>query len=369
MKDKNLSIDLDDILTLLCPTKNGEARRRPTEVMRKEALGDRALWGYPDTPLSLKLGYGEGSVSLEGIAHRIHKEGEEYIIEEETSLERDVDFSLYRDQVLLRAQFLGLALCNTKKINRVILRLSVYAEGRVQREEFPFDKDRLSNVLTLNAQKMFSLIPLWQKPDTNVEFPHKTLRQGQKKLIHAAWNAINASTKLYACAPTGIGKTAAVLYPALRALEKGKASQVFYASPKNTLKMQAAATVESLQRLRGLRTIVLSAKMALCPKHLEECDGTDCTYREDFSEKLPRALSFLTAFSCITEKELLSAAEHFQICPFALAKKMAGFCHVVIGDYNHVFDPTRAVFTPKKDAILLVDEAHNLPARIRENNT
>lgn len=369
MKDKNLVIALDEILVLLCPTKNGEFRRRPTEVMRKEALGESALWGYPDTPLSLKLGYGEGSLSLDGIAHRIHKEGEEYIIEEETSLERHVDFSLCRDQAMLRAQLLGLALCNSKKLNRVVLRLSVYAEGRLQREEFPFEKDRLSDILTLHARDMFALIPLWQKPDTNIEFPHKSLRQGQKKLIRAAWDAISSSTKLYACAPTGIGKTAAVLYPALRALEKGKASQVFYASPKNTLKMQAAATVESLQKLRGLRTIVLSAKMALCPKHLEECDGMDCSYRENFSEKLPRALSFLTAFSCITEKELLSAAEHFGICPFALAKKMASFCHVVIGDYNHVFDPTRAVFIPKKDAILLVDEAHNLPNRIRENNT
>ncbi len=369
MKEKNLNIDLDDILTLLSPTKNGEARRRPTEAMRKEALGENALWGYPDTPLSLKLGYGEGSLSLEGVAHRILKDGEDYIIEEETSVERDVDFALCRDQALLRAQFLGLALCNTKKISRITLRLSVYAQGRVQIEEFPFEKDRLSDILTLHTREMFALIPLWQNPDTTVEFPHKALRQGQKKLIHSVWNAITSSTKLYACAPTGIGKTAAVLYPALRALEKGKATQVFYASPKNTLKMQAAATVESLQKLRGLRTIVLSAKMALCPKHLEECDGMECEYREDFSEKLPRALSFLTAFSCITEKELLSAAEHFHICPFALAKKMAAYCHVVIGDYNHIFDPARSVFTPKKGAVLLVDEAHNLPARIRENNT
>ena len=369
MKERNLNIDLDDILALLCPTKNGESRRRPTEAMRKEILGQNALWGYPDTPLSLKLGYGEGTLSLEGVAHHVLKEGEEYIIEEETLVERDVDFSLCRDQALLRAQLLGLALCNTKKLSHVTLRLSVYAQGRVQMEEFPYEKDRLSDVLTLRAREMFALIPLWQKPDTAIEFPHKSLRQGQKKLIHSAWNAITSSSKLYACAPTGIGKTAAVLYPALRALEKGKASQVFYASPKNTLKMQAAATVEALQKLRGLRTIVLSAKMALCPKHLEECDGMDCEYREDFSEKLPRALSFLTAFSCITEKELLSAAEHFHICPFALAKKMASFCHVVIGDYNHIFDPTRSVFTPKKNAVLLVDEAHNLPARIRENNT
>ncbi len=369
MNEKDLILDLDEILELISPCGKERTLRRPTEAMRKEALGEEALWGYTDTPLSLKLGWGEGVLCLQGCAHRVCKNGDDYIVEEETLVDQSVDFCHLRDRALLRAQILGLALCNAKKLPRVTLRLLVYAEGRVEKEEFIFEKESLSAVFGQKGRTLFSLVPLWQSPDTAVEFPHKSLRQGQKKLIRAAWNAIGNRSKLFACAPTGIGKTAAVLYPALRALEKGKASQVFYASPKNTLKLQAAATVESLQKIRGLRTIVLSAKMALCPKRLEECDGIDCSYREDFAAKLPQALSFLTAFSCITEKELLSAAEHFHICPFALAKKMAAYCHVIIGDYNHIFDPKRAVFTPKKDAILLVDEAHNLPARLRENNT
>ncbi len=369
MKEKNLVIALDEILPFLSPTKNGEEKKRPNSTLRQELLGESALWGYPDTPLSLRLGYGEDVLSLEGVAHRVLKNGDGYIIEEDTLVERSVDFTLFRERALLRAQILGLALCNTKKLPFVTLRLLVFAEGRVEMEEFFFEKDALSKIFSGHSKTLFSLVGLWQKPDTVIEFPYKSLRQGQKKLIRATWDAIGSGTKLFACAPTGIGKTGAVLYPALRALEKGKISQVFYASPKNTLKMQAAATVETLQKVRGLRTIVLSAKMSLCPHRKEECDRKACDYTENFEEKLSAALVFLTAFSCITEKELLSAAEHFHICPFALSKKMAKFCQVIIGDYNHIFDPTRAVFSPQKNALLLVDEAHNLPARLRENDT
>ncbi len=369
MKEKKLIIALDEILPFLSPTKNGEEKKRPNDSMRREILGDSALWGYPDTPLSLRLGYGEGTLSLEGVAHKVLKNGNDYIIEEDTLVEKSVDFVHFRDTALLRAQLLGLALCNTKKLPSVTLRLLVFAEGRAEMEEFFFEKEALSRVLSSHSKILFSLVGLWQKPDTSIEFPYKSLRPGQKKLIRAVWDAIGSSTKLFACAPTGIGKTPAVLYPALRALEKEKITQVFYASPKNTLKMQAAATVEALQKVRGLRTIVLSAKMSLCPHKKEDCDAKLCDYTENFNEKLSDALIFLTAFSCITEKELLSAAEHFHICPFALAKKMVKFCQVVIGDYNHVLDPARAVFTPQKNALLLVDEAHNLPARLRENDT
>ena len=161
----------------------------------------------------------------------------------------------------------------------------------------------------------------------------------------------------------------AVLYPALKALESGKAGKVYYASPKNPLKLQAAAAVESLQKVRGIRTLVLSAKMALCPQHREECLRMDCPLRESFSERLPEALSYLTSFSCITSKELKAAADAFGLCPFELALKIAPYCGVIIGDYNHIFDPNRRVFSLNANDICLVDEAHNLPTRIRESYT
>jgi len=208
---------------------------------------------------------------------------------------------------------------------------------------------------------------LWAKPESQVVFPYRHLRQGQKDLIRAVWRAIGNGTKLYACAPTGIGKTLAVFYPALRALEKGKIDQICYASPKNTLKTQAAQAVEHLQNVRGMRTLVLNSRFSLCPEKNEECRREECAFRDQIAQKLPDALRALAAFSCITEKELTQIAAQFSLCPFELARHMQKYAQVIIADYNHVFDPDRMLLKPKKNSVLLIDEAHNLPTRMQES--
>lgn len=361
-------IQLDEVLSLLVPLSE-ETPGRPTGAMRAEmGVTDNENTFY-DTPLTLVLRSGEEDLSLRGTAHRIRKDGDTYTLEEELVLDRKVDWELWRERSSLRGKMLALALMYTKKAERITLILSVYAEGTLEQSRLALEKEDLAASLAPYAAKILALSPLWKKEAPTVEFPYDTLRQGQKDLIRSVWDAVKHESDLFACAPTGIGKTLAVLYPALKALQSGKADQIFYASPKNTLKMQAAAAVEALQSVRTLRTLVLSAKFSLCPEKAEECEKDLCPYFEDFHKKLPDALTYLAAFSCITEKELLAASEHFHLCPFELAKKMLPYCQVVIGDYNHVFDPNRAVFTPSGSGVLLVDEAHNLPARIRENNT
>ena len=39
-------------------------------------------------------------------------------------------------------------------------------------------------------------------------FPYPNVREGQRELISSAYKAIRGGYSLYACAPTGIGKTA-----------------------------------------------------------------------------------------------------------------------------------------------------------------
>ncbi len=369
MNNKKLSIELDRILPYLMPTKNGTEKKRPTPQQRQEQLGAEDASHHRDVPLSLCLKWGDGELIIGGTADGVSIENGAYIVEEEMFLSRPIDEDEVREQVLLRGQLLCLALANTKSLSKVGLRLFTFVEGRVGREDFIWEKSALSHILTCHAPKLFALAPLWEKPEPIIEFPHSSLRQGQKQLIHAAWNAITQKTKLYACAPTGIGKTLAVLYPALRALEKGKAERIFYASPKNTLKQQAADAVELLQKTKSLRCLVLSAKMTLCPERKEDCDRALCPYAADFYEKRRDAVIFLSAFATVTEKELSAAARRFQICPFLLAKEMLPFSQVVIGDYNHIFDPTRALVKANDKQVLLIDEAHNLPTRVRENFT
>ena len=363
MKDGTLLIELDELIPYLSPSH--EPLCRPRDF---SAVGD-AEERFRDVSLSLVLRRGNDEIRIRGSAFALSKDGEDYIIEEPVELIRESDFPRYREELLLRGQLLALALSNTKKLSRVLLRFVIVSEGNVKTQTIPLEKECLSAILSTHAPKIFSLAPLWKKGEGSIVFPYSALRQGQRELIQAAWDAIRSSTKLYACAPTGIGKTLAVLYPALKALEKGKVPQVFYASPKNTLKLQAATAVEALQKEKGLRTLVLSSKTSLCPEKREDCEKQMCEYALGFWEKLPEALSFLSSFSLITEKELSAAASYFHICPFDLALQLQKHCQVVIGDYNHVFDPIRAVFAPKPGSILLVDEAHNLPNRIRESFT
>ncbi len=361
-------LELDEVLGLILPWPWGEekAKKRPSPKERLDFFGTEP-GRHPDTPLTLVLKSGEDEIHLQGVADAVRLEEGFYAVEEEILVDTMGDGAAMRERCLLRAKFLSLALCNKKKLERIRIVFSTFAQGRVETETMLAEKSALSAELTPYIQKILSLSCLWKKAEPIIEFPHAALRDGQRELIRGAWDAIKSRTKLYACAPTGIGKTLAVLYPALKALESGKASKVYYASPKNPLKLQAAAAVESLQRVRGLRCLVLSARMALCPSHREECLRKDCPRREAIATKLPEALSYLTSFSCITSKELSATAEAFGLCPFELALKIAPYCQVIIGDYNHIFDPVRKVFSPQADAVCLVDEAHNLPIRIRES--
>ncbi|MBQ4036777.1 MAG: ATP-dependent DNA helicase [Clostridia bacterium] len=368
MNEKCTLIPLDTLTSYLVPPETAE-EAEGFSPFDSHALKEAGLDGevfFPSLALSLRLRLDEEEAELCGTADGVLAENGVYTLVQTCTLPRHIDLTpTLRARLLLRAQFLALALANKKSAARVSIRLCAFAEGRIEEEQLCFEKETLSRILSTHAATVASLLPLFRKETPRIRFPYGHLREGQKELIHAAWDAIKNHTRLYACAPTGIGKTLATLYPALRALETGRAERVCYASPKNTLKLQAAAAVEALQEERCLRTLVLSAKMSLCPRRSEECERAGCPYFDGFYEKLPRALAALAAFPCITEKELRAIAEQEQICPFELALHMQDYCQVIIGDYNHMLDPAHGVICKKSGSILLVDEAHNLPRRIR----
>jgi len=368
-----LTLELNEVLELILPPGSGEKRRKKPipQSARTEFSQDPSSTRFENTPLTLSLKKGSDQIRIRGTADAVTKNEKKhtYTVEEEWMSETVAESVALREYASVRARFLALALANTKGLDQVEIRLTEYTEGRTETQTFVIQRRELSFYLAPFLQKALSLASLWAEPDLEIRFPYPALRDGQKQLIRQAWSAIKNSSKLFACAPTGIGKTLAVLYPALKALESKKISQVYYVSPKNPLKWQAASAVESLQAVRGLRTLVLNSKRSLCLNREEECLHRECAFFNSGSEKLAEALAYLSSFSCITQKELSAAAQEFSLCPFELALNMIPFCQVIIGDYNHVFDPANSVFRPQKDRLLLIDEAHNLPARIRENHT
>ena len=60
-----------------------------------------------------------------------------------------------------------------------------------------------------------------------VPYPFPALRLGQDDLISEVYGTLCRGKKLYACAPTGIGKTMSMLFPAVRALGGGVFDKIF----------------------------------------------------------------------------------------------------------------------------------------------
>ncbi|MCJ7581819.1 MAG: PD-(D/E)XK nuclease family protein, partial [Candidatus Aminicenantes bacterium] len=81
-------------------------------------------------------------------------------------------------------------------------------------------------------------IELWHKErDVGIlgsNFPYRFFRDGQIDMMADVANAIKHQEQLIIQAPTGIGKTVAVLYPAIKALAEGYTQKIFYLTARST---------------------------------------------------------------------------------------------------------------------------------------
>ena len=358
-------VSLDKLLSWLAPTDG------------REAVAPGSLRPDPDEPrwegvsLSLTLKTPVGPLEIAARADAVVLRQSTYCVEE-AALSDDF-FQLppaVREAAEIRGKILALALAQARQLSRVGVTVALYGAGEVRRETAFFEKEALRDEVARLLAPVLPLLPaLAEQPPVPVTFPYDHLREGQRDLMDGVWDTIKGGKRLFACAPTGIGKTAAVLYPALKALEKGRAEKIFYASPKNTLKAQAAEAVAQMQGDGSLHVLTLAAKMSLCPLGLEECQGRDCPFCEDLSRRAAPAVTTLFEMGFVGPDEVRAVGENYQLCPFELSLKAADFSRVLIGDYNHAFDPRFRVGQEGKDRVLLVDEAHNLPGRIRESFT
>lgn len=215
----------------------------------------------------------------------------------------------------------------------------------------------------------------WQKlrdeSAKNTSFPYLAVRTGQKELMNEVLAAIRQNSVLFAQAPTGTGKTMSTIFPAVRALGHHLTDYVFYLTAMTSTRRAAVAALHDL-RSAGLhiRSIELQAKEKLCLETTIYCDTTICPYAVMYYNNLPDAISFLLSLEEINPDTIQKTAKKYQVCPFELSLDISLFCDVIICDYNYAFDPRvkldRFFGEQPRSSMLLVDEAHNLPARSRE---
>jgi Rad3-related DNA helicase len=201
-------------------------------------------------------------------------------------------------------------------------------------------------------------------------FPFARYRPGQRALAVAAYRALARGGRLFLEAPTGIGKTISVLFPAVKALGEGTLERIFYLTATTTGRLVAEAAAADLRRagLR-LRTLTLTARSKVCRQDGQPCELRTCPLARGYYDRRHAALRDALAREELTRPVLEAVGREHQVCPFELALDLSEWVEVVIGDYNYVFDPKvylRRHFAEPGGAYgLLVDEAHNLVDRAR----
>ena len=201
-------------------------------------------------------------------------------------------------------------------------------------------------------------------------FPFAEYRAGQRAMAGAVYRTCCEGGALLCQAPTGIGKTMSVLFPALKAL--GDGGPIFYLTARGTTRT-AAENALDLLRLHApglaLRSITLTAKDKICPQPVRECTPDACPYANGYFDRIKTALWNGLDTPALTADALQALARQYQVCPFELGLDLSLWCDVVVGDYNYLFDPVVRLarfFDTRGDYLFLIDEAHNLPGRARD---
>jgi DNA excision repair protein ERCC-2 len=206
---------------------------------------------------------------------------------------------------------------------------------------------------------------------TDLTLPFPDFREGQRHMAVAVYRAIQSEGRAMIQAPTGIGKTMAALYPAVKALGEGLTAKIFYLTARTTGR-QAAENALALLRANGLqlKSLTLTAKEKICPHSETACTPEECPRARGHYDRMKDAREAAFEAEALTGDVVARLAEAFAVCPFEFSLDMALWMDAIIGDYNYAFDPRvylRRFFNDDGEAYtFLVDEAHNLVDRSRE---
>lgn len=218
-------------------------------------------------------------------------------------------------------------------------------------------------------------------------FPYKKARPGQKEFMEDVSESIKTGKNLIAHAPTGIGKTAGALAPAVEyALKNDKT--VFFLTSRHSQHLMAMQTLKEMNKKRAFVASDLIGKKHICSvpgiKGISSADFSSyCSYvREkgncEFYNRT-RSKKGLKKDAKEKVKELLSkqpldteqVKERCRLfCPYEITLELMRKSQAVVCDYFHIFcSPELRILNrigkKLEDSIIIVDEAHNLPERLR----
>ena len=227
-----------------------------------------------------------------------------------------------------------------------------------------------------------------------INFPYDKIRNIQSDMVSDIYNALQNKRNVIMHAPTGIGKTVSALAPALSHAIKNNMT-VFFLTSRHTQHRIVIETLKQIKKKHNLdfETVDLIGKKHMCLQQGVELmtsgtfhefckdlrDKNQCNFYENAKKKngtattdAKLALEELRIISPCHVQEFIEKGKQKNLCPYELAILNSANAKVIVCDYYYVFsEAIREGFllkTRKKmeNSIIVVDEAHNLPNRLRE---
>ena len=332
--------------------------------------------------LALSFGHRGWEVTLHGRADGVRRDPDgTLVVEEIKSVRRGADLApavreMYERQALLYAWMLHRL--EDVPVRAELVLIEIGGEGG---EPHPIEisfttleaavRRRLNGLIrAFEADRMAAMER--REAAERLAFPYPEMRPGQAEIVAAVDTALEHGEHLLLEATTGIGKTVAALYPALRhCLAHDK--RLFVLTAK-TLQQEMAQTVLTLlNQDAAFRSLTLRAKTKMCANDQIICHEEYCPYARDYYQKLhasqivPRLLADA---GHLDPQEIFATARDCEVCPFEVSLELGQRVQVVVCDYNYAFDPyvslpDFAADADLGDTVLVVDEIHNLVDRGR----
>lgn len=226
-----------------------------------------------------------------------------------------------------------------------------------------------------------------------INFPYEEVREVQDDLILSVQNALEKGKNLIVHAPTGLGKTAATLAPAVSYAVKNKKT-VFFLTSRHTQHFIAVDTIKEMKKKFGLKVLgtdIIGKKWMCvqpgsrllrtgefadyCRAVREEgkCEFyTNVRDNSKVSVRAKAAIDELEPFNPMHTEDIINHCKNKKLCPYEVSMLIAKKSSVIITDYYYLFHPQiMQSFLAKldkeiEDSIIIIDEGHNLHSRIRD---
>ena len=391
MEKERIKISVRNLVEFILRSGNLDNRRTSAadrEAMQKGSRIHRKLQKQmkpsykAEVPLKWEEEYPDFIIEIEGRADGIIDDDGECVIDEIKGVYRDLYFleepvPVHKAQAMCYAYFYA----SQKKISKIEVQMTYChletEEIKRFREEFSFSylkkwfEDLLSEYYKW-ANFQYQRRIERRSSMEGLEFPYP-YRKGQKELVSGVYHTMRTEKQLFIQAPTGIGKTMAAIFPAVRAVGEGYGDKIFYLTAKTITRTVAEEAFHILKE-KGLsyKTISITAKEKLCLCEETDCNPEKCPYAEGHFDRVNVAVfEILNAKDTYLREDLLDQAEKHRVCPYEMCLDISSWVDAVICDYNYVFDPNvylRRFFGDgvKGDYLFLIDEAHNLVERGRK---